>query len=57
MGDPAVLILGESSSSMDAAAKRNMRKVPAGKIAPGRSVPLTTHSMEEADALATRRRF
>ncbi|KAK0632115.1 hypothetical protein B0T14DRAFT_559834 [Immersiella caudata] len=54
MGDPAVLILDEPSSAMDAAAKRKMWKVLAEEIAPGRSVLLTTHSMEEADALATR---
>lgn len=54
MGDPAVLILDEPSSAMDAAAKRQMWKVLAEEIAPGRSVLLTTHSMEEADALATR---
>ncbi|KAK5663638.1 hypothetical protein OQA88_4069 [Cercophora sp. LCS_1] len=54
MGDPAVLILDEPSSAMDAAAKRNMWKVLAEEVAPGRSVLLTTHSMEEADALATR---
>ncbi|KAK1755131.1 putative ABC transporter [Echria macrotheca] len=54
MGDPDVLILDEPSSAMDAAAKRKMWKVLAEDIAPGRSVLLTTHSMEEADALATR---
>ncbi|KAK0618479.1 hypothetical protein B0T17DRAFT_619068 [Bombardia bombarda] len=53
MGNPAVLILDEPSSSMDAAAKRKMWKTLA-EIAPGRSLLLTTHSMEEADALATR---
>ncbi|KAK3328837.1 hypothetical protein B0H66DRAFT_2680 [Apodospora peruviana] len=53
MGNPDVLILDEPSSSMDAAAKRRMWKILA-EIAPGRSLLLTTHSMEEADALATR---
>jgi ABC-type multidrug transport system ATPase subunit len=54
MGDPSVLILDEPSSAMDAAAKRVMWRALAEEIAPGRSVLLTTHSMEEADALATR---
>lgn len=54
MGDPAVLVLDEPSSSMDAAAKRDMWKVLAEEIAPGRSILLTTHSMEEVEALATR---
>lgn len=53
MGNPDVLILDEPSSAMDAVAKRRMWKTLA-EIAPGRSVLLTTHSMEEADALATR---
>lgn len=52
-GNPDVLVLDEPSSAMDAAAKRKMWKVLAD-IAPGRSLLLTTHSMEEADALATR---
>lgn len=53
MGNPDVLLLDEPSSSMDASAKRAMWKILAD-IAPGRSLLLTTHSMEEADALATR---
>lgn len=53
MGNPDVLILDEPSSSMDAAAKRRMWKM-LEEIAPGRSLLLTTHSMEEADHLATR---
>ncbi|OIW35226.1 P-loop containing nucleoside triphosphate hydrolase protein [Coniochaeta ligniaria NRRL 30616] len=52
-GNPDVLVLDEPSSAMDAAAKRLMWQVLAD-IAPGRSLLLTTHSMEEADALATR---
>jgi ABC-type multidrug transport system ATPase subunit len=52
-GNPDVLVLDEPSSAMDAAAKRKMWRVLAD-IAPGRSLLLTTHSMEEADALATR---
>ncbi|KAK4205213.1 putative ABC transporter [Triangularia verruculosa] len=55
MGNPAVLVLDEPSSSMDAAAKRRMWRVLSEiASAPGRSLLLTTHSMEEADALATR---
>ncbi|KAI5304631.1 hypothetical protein KEM55_009350, partial [Ascosphaera atra] len=53
MGNPAVLLLDEPSSGMDAAAKRVMWRTLAS-IVPGRSVVLTTHSMEEADALASR---
>lgn len=53
MGNPAVLLLDEPSSGMDAASKRVMWKTLAS-VAPGRSIVLTTHSMEEADALANR---
>ncbi|KAK2013865.1 ABC transporter [Colletotrichum eremochloae] len=53
MGNPKVLILDEPSSGLDAAAKRIMWKTLAATIA-GRSLLLTTHSMEEADALASR---
>jgi len=53
MGNPAVLLLDEPSSGLDAAAKRIMWKTLAATV-PGRSILLTTHSMEEADALAGR---
>jgi ABC-type multidrug transport system ATPase subunit len=53
IGNPTVLLLDEPSSGMDAAAKRVMWKTLAA-IVPGRSLLLTTHSMEEADALANR---
>jgi ATP-binding cassette, subfamily A (ABC1), member 3 len=52
-GNPSVLLLDEPSSGMDAASKRVMWKTLAS-VVPGRSLVLTTHSMEEADALATR---
>ncbi|ROV87196.1 hypothetical protein VSDG_09929 [Cytospora chrysosperma] len=54
MGNPAVLLLDEPSSGMDAAAKRVMWRTLLGVAAPGRSLLITTHSMEEADRLATR---
>ncbi|KAI9370395.1 hypothetical protein BJX61DRAFT_544684 [Aspergillus egyptiacus] len=53
MGNPSVLLLDEPSSGMDAASKRIMWATLAA-VAPGRSIVLTTHSMEEADALAHR---
>lgn len=53
IGNPTVLLLDEPSSGMDAAAKRVMWKTLAA-VVPGRSLLLTTHSMEEADALADR---
>lgn len=53
MGNPAVLLLDEPSSGMDAASKRVMWRT-LSSVVPGRSLVLTTHSMEEADALADR---
>jgi ATP-binding cassette, subfamily A (ABC1), member 3 len=53
MGNPTVVLLDEPSSGLDAASKRIMWKTLASTI-PGRSLLLTTHSMEEADALAGR---
>ncbi|KAK4147444.1 uncharacterized protein C8A04DRAFT_9069 [Dichotomopilus funicola] len=62
LGNPAVLVLDEPSSGLDAAAKRVMWRTLRGQVngegvgegagGRGRSVLLTTHSMEEADALA-----
>jgi ABC-type multidrug transport system ATPase subunit len=53
IGNPEVVLLDEPSSGMDPLAKRNMWRTLA-KFRPGRSILLTTHSMEEADALASR---
>ncbi|GAB1315700.1 Retinal-specific ATP-binding cassette transporter [Madurella fahalii] len=53
MGNPSVVLLDEPSSGLDAAAKRIMWRTLASTV-PGRSILLTTHSMEEADALAGR---
>lgn len=53
MGNPSVLLLDEPSSGMDAASKRIMWRTLKA-VSSGRSLVLTTHSMEEADALADR---
>ncbi|KAK4190974.1 putative transporter [Podospora australis] len=53
MGNPSVILLDEPSSGLDAAAKRIMWRTLIATV-PGRSILLTTHSMEEADALAGR---
>ncbi|QIX02499.1 hypothetical protein AMS68_008016 [Peltaster fructicola] len=53
IGNPSVLLLDEPSSGMDAASKRVMWRTLRA-VASGRSLVLTTHSMEEADALADR---
>lgn len=53
VGNPSVLLLDEPSSGMDAFAKRIMWRALAS-AKKHRAVVLTTHSMEEADALANR---
>ena len=53
IGNPSVLLLDEPSSGMDAASKRVMWRT-LSSVTAGRSLLLTTHSMEEADALARR---
>jgi len=53
IGNPTVLVLDEPSSSMDAASKRIMWRTLT-EVSSNRALVLTTHSMEEADALATR---
>lgn len=53
IGAPPVMVLDEPTSAMDAVAKRSFWRL-IQDITPGRSVLLTTHSMEEADTLATR---
>jgi ABC-type multidrug transport system ATPase subunit len=53
MGNPTVVLLDEPSSGLDPAAKRVMWATLQATV-PGRSILLTTHSMEEADALAGR---
>ncbi|KAL8829276.1 MAG: hypothetical protein Q9170_006238, partial [Blastenia crenularia] len=53
IGNPSVLLLDEPSSGLDAKAKRDMWDALRA-VGRGRSIVLTTHSMEEADALADR---
>ncbi|KAG9237013.1 ABC transporter-like protein [Amylocarpus encephaloides] len=52
LGDPRVLLLDEPSTGQDAGAKRILWKA-LKSISSNRAILLTTHSMEEAEALAT----
>lgn len=52
LGNPRILLLDEPSTGQDAGAKRILWKA-LGDISRGRAILLTTHSMEEAEALAT----
>lgn len=56
IGNPPVVLLDEPSTGMDPKARRNMWKV-ISRISTQRkssSIVLTTHSMEEAEALSTK---
>ncbi|ODV91103.1 hypothetical protein CANCADRAFT_24869 [Tortispora caseinolytica NRRL Y-17796] len=53
MGKPELLLLDEPSSGMDPFAKRNMWHVLQG-ISKSQGILLTTHSMEEAEAVCSR---
>ena len=53
MGDPAVVFLDEPTTGLDPQTKRAMWTL-VDNATEGRVVVLTTHSMEEADALCGR---
>jgi len=53
IGDPKVVLLDEPSAGLDPVSRRNLWDVIIKTMA-SRSVVLTTHSMEEAEALCTR---
>ena len=53
-GDPDLMFLDEPTVGLDVEARRAFWTVIAAKAAQGRSVLLTTHYLEEADALADR---
>lgn len=53
-GDPEVLFLDEPTVALDVEARREFWDVIRARVARGTSVLLTTHYLEEADALADR---
>ncbi|KAG8699081.1 hypothetical protein FRC09_006845 [Ceratobasidium sp. 395] len=53
LGNPRVLLIDEYSTGVDAATKRAMWKT-LRRVSAGKAVVITTHSMEEASALASR---
>ncbi|XP_070191694.1 phospholipid-transporting ATPase ABCA3-like [Littorina saxatilis] len=54
VGDPSFLLLDEPSAGVDPAARRQLWSVLSQVRASGRTLVLTSHSMEECDALCTR---
>ena len=53
-GDPDILVLDEPSTGLDPIARRNVAKVLRQKADDGKTVVLTTHYVEEAEAIADR---
>ncbi|XP_062972176.1 glucosylceramide transporter ABCA12 [Elgaria multicarinata webbii] len=54
LGKPSILLLDEPSSGMDPNAKRHLWKIITEEVQNQCSVILTSHSMEECEALCTR---
>ncbi|XP_077990027.1 phospholipid-transporting ATPase ABCA3-like [Glandiceps talaboti] len=54
VGDPAILFLDEPTTGMDPKARRSLWNALLDLIKRGRSIVLTSHSMEECEALCTR---
>ncbi|XP_058065569.1 phospholipid-transporting ATPase ABCA3-like [Anopheles bellator] len=54
MGNPAVVYLDEPTTGMDPGARRQLWDVVCKERAAGKSIVLTSHSMEECEALCTR---
>ncbi|XP_065191428.1 phospholipid-transporting ATPase ABCA3-like [Sycon ciliatum] len=54
VGNPPILFLDEPTAGMDPGARRFLWDVLTDVLASGRSIVLTSHSMEECEALCTR---
>ena len=54
VGDPPIIFLDEPTTGMDPGARRFLWDVMTNVMHSGRSIVLTTHSMEECEALCTR---
>lgn len=54
IGDPPIVFLDEPTTGMDPGARRHLWEVLLAVVAAGQSIVLTSHSMEECEALCTR---
>jgi ABC-2 type transport system ATP-binding protein len=54
VGNPAALFLDEPTTGLDVEARRNFWEQINHQVAQGKTIVLTTHNLEEADALAKR---
>lgn len=54
IGDPSLIFLDEPSAGMDPVARRMLWDALSRVIASGKSIVITSHSMEECEALCTR---
>ncbi len=54
IGDPQIIFLDEPTTGMDAGAKRQLWNVVINARSEGKAVVLTSHSMEECEALCTK---
>lgn len=54
IGNPSIVLLDEPTSGMDPASRRKLWKVVSSIRDSGKSIVLTSHNMEECEALCTR---
>ena len=54
VGNPSIVLLDEPTTGMDPTTRRYLWDVLTGIVQEGRSIVLTSHSMEECEALCTR---
>jgi len=54
LGNPRIIFLDEPTTGLDPETRRHIHRIISAQQAPNRAMVITTHSMEEADALCSR---
>lgn len=54
LGNPRIVFLDEPTTGLDPETRRHIHRIISAQQAPNRAMVITTHSMEEADALCSR---